>query len=135
MFRGSTVSDKDRSFSLAVSWRYLSRFFSFQRRFISGGEMSGANASGSTSESGGVGSVSVSLGVGSLEALVSQTLDDYFVPKANVPFERHMFLQIAQEISETVDQFVCRLRQRAVSRDFGARASVIEKTTIFEIMS
>ena len=68
--------------------------------------MSGANASGSTSESGGVESVSVSLGVGSLEALVSQTLDDYFVPKANVSFERHMFLQITQEISETVDQFV-----------------------------
>ena len=30
-----------------------------------------------------------------------------------------MFRQIAQENSETVDQFVCRLRQRSVSCDFG----------------
>ena len=48
-----------------------------------------------------------------------KVLDDYFIPKANVPFERHLFRQIAQESSETVDQFVCRLRQRAVSCDFG----------------
>ena len=31
-----------------------------------------------------------------------------------------MFRQIAQDSSETVDQFVCRLRQRALSCDFGA---------------
>ena len=48
-----------------------------------------------------------------------KVLDDYFIPKANVPFERHLFRQIAQENSETVDQFVCRLRQRSVSCDFG----------------
>ena len=46
-------------------------------------------------------------------------LDDYFVPKANVPFERHLFRQIVQESEETVDQFVCRLRQRAINCEFG----------------
>ena len=36
-----------------------------------------------------------------------KVLDDYFVPKANIPFERHLFRQIAQDSSETVDQFLC----------------------------
>ena len=57
-----------------------------------------------------------------LRALLSRqqlVLDDYFVPKANVPFERHLFRQIAQESEETVDQFVCRLRQRAINCEFG----------------
>ena len=35
----------------------------------------------------------------------AKLLDDYFVPKANVPFERHLFRQILQESEETVDQF------------------------------
>ncbi|XP_068758051.1 uncharacterized protein [Montipora capricornis] len=48
-----------------------------------------------------------------------KVLDDYFVPKANVPFERHLFQQIVQESEETVDQFVCRLRQRAINCEFG----------------
>ena len=50
-----------------------------------------------------------------------KVLDDYFIPKANVPFERHLFQLIAQENSETVDQFVCRLRQLSVSCDFGGQ--------------
>ena len=48
-----------------------------------------------------------------------KVIDDYFIPKANVPFERHLFRQIAQTSDETVDQFVCKLRQRAASCDFG----------------
>ena len=48
-----------------------------------------------------------------------KVLDDYFVPKTNVPFERHLFRQIVQESGETVDQFVCRLRQRAINCEFG----------------
>ena len=40
-----------------------------------------------------------------------KALDDYFVPKSTVPFERHFFKQIAQASYETVDQFVCRLQQ------------------------
>ena len=50
-----------------------------------------------------------------------KVLDDYFIPKANVPFERHLFRQITQSSEETVGQFVCRLRQRAASCDFGER--------------
>ena len=47
-----------------------------------------------------------------------KVLDDYFVPKANIPFERHLFRQILQENGETVDQFVCRLHQRAATCEF-----------------
>ena len=50
-----------------------------------------------------------------------KVLDDYFIPKAKVPFERHLFRQITQSSEETVDQFVCRLRQRAASCYFGER--------------
>ena len=35
-----------------------------------------------------------------------EVLDDYFVPKVNVPFERHLFRQMSQVAGETVDQFV-----------------------------
>ena len=50
-----------------------------------------------------------------------QVLNDHFIPKANAPFERHMFRQIGQASDETVDQFVCRLRQRAATCEFGDR--------------
>ena len=50
-----------------------------------------------------------------------KVLDDYFIPKANVHFERRLFRQISQSSEETVDQFVCRLRQRAASCEFGER--------------
>ena len=50
-----------------------------------------------------------------------KVLDDYFVPKSNEAFERHLFRQIAQASDETVDQFVYKLRQRAASCDFGVR--------------
>ena len=47
--------------------------------------------------------------------------DDCFIPKANVPFERNLFRQITQTNEETIDQFVCQLKQRAASCDFGGR--------------
>ena len=46
----------------------------------------------------------------------STVLDNYFTPKVNVPFERHGFRQMAQLKGETIDQFVCRLRQKAVKK-------------------
>ena len=49
---------------------------------------------------------------------VIKILDEYFVPKVNVPFERHVFRQMEQQNGEKVDQFVCRLRQKAITRDF-----------------
>ena len=45
-------------------------------------------------------------------------LDNYFVPKVNIPFERHLFRQMEQLSGEKVDQFVCRLRQKAATCDF-----------------
>ena len=61
-----------------------------------------------------------------------EVLDDYFVPKINVPFERHLFRQMSQVAGETVDQFVCRLRQKAITCDFpnvdeAIRDQLIEK--------
>ena len=44
-----------------------------------------------------------------------KVLDDYFISKANVPFERHLFLE------ETVDQFVFRLGEQDASCEFGDR--------------
>jgi len=38
--------------------------------------------------------------------------DDYVVPKSNVPFEWHIFRQVALLSDETLDQFVCRPRLR-----------------------
>ena len=37
---------------------------------------------------------------------ILKVLDDYFIPKANIPFERHLLRYIPQENSETVDQSV-----------------------------
>ena len=50
-----------------------------------------------------------------------KVLDDYFIPKGNVPFERQLFRQLTQGSEETVDQFVCRLRQGEATSDFGER--------------
>ena len=59
-------------------------------------------------------------------------LDNYFKPKVNVPFERHVFRQMQRIEGETIDQFVCRLRQKAISCDFAnvdeaIRDQIIEK--------
>ncbi|XP_068742404.1 uncharacterized protein [Montipora capricornis] len=59
-------------------------------------------------------------------------LDNYFTPKVNVPFERHVFCQMQQTEGETIDQFVCRLHQKAISCDFAnadeaIRDQIIEK--------
>ena len=61
-----------------------------------------------------------------------EVLDNYFVPKGNVPFERHLFRQMSQAAGETVDQFVCRLRQKALTCEFAnvdetIRDQLIEK--------
>ena len=46
-------------------------------------------------------------------------LNNYFIPKANIHFERHKFHQLMQTSEETIDEFVCRLRQGAASSEFG----------------
>ena len=47
-----------------------------------------------------------------------ELLDNYFAPQLNVPFERHQFRQMEQASGESVDQFVCRLRQKAIFCEF-----------------
>ena len=49
---------------------------------------------------------------------VVELLDSYFVPKVNVPFKRHVFRQMEQQSHEKVHQFVCRLRQKALTCEF-----------------
>lgn len=59
-------------------------------------------------------------------------LDDYLKPQSNVLFERHLFRQMEQLQSESVDQFICRLRQKASLCEFddvdiAIRDQLIEK--------
>jgi hypothetical protein len=48
-----------------------------------------------------------------------EKLTEYFTPHKNIPYNRHVFRSEAQKEQETVSQFVTRLRQLAVSCDFG----------------
>ena len=45
-------------------------------------------------------------------------LNEYFAPKKNVAFERHVFRQSKQEEDETVDNFIVRLSKLSISCDF-----------------
>ncbi|XP_062578525.1 uncharacterized protein LOC134240455 [Saccostrea cucullata] len=61
-----------------------------------------------------------------------KTLDKHFENKVNVPYERYVFRKILQTESETVVQFITKLRQQAVYCDFTnqdeqIRDQVIEK--------
>ena len=48
-----------------------------------------------------------------------RTLDAYFKPQVNTPFDRHVFQQAKQETDETVDQYLTRLSQTAENCAFG----------------
>ena len=48
-----------------------------------------------------------------------RTLDAYFKPQVNMPFERHVFQQAKQDKDETIDQYMTRLCQLAESCIFG----------------
>ena len=52
-------------------------------------------------------------------AKAMRSLDAHLAHQANIPFERHQFLQAKQEESETVDQFVLRLFQLSENCEFG----------------
>ena len=57
----------------------------------------------------------------------------------NIPYERHVFRQLAPKEEETADQFMVRLRKQARHCDFGTslndnlRDQLIEKLTDFEL--
>ena len=55
------------------------------------------------------------------------TLNKYFKPQANVPYERLCFRETSQLANETVEQFVTRLRQKTQTREFGDAATVDEQ--------
>ena len=66
-------------------------------------------------------------------------LDSYFRVEENIPYERHVFRQLAPKEEETADQFMVRLRKQARHCDFGTslndnlRDQLIEKLTDFEL--
>ena len=51
-----------------------------------------------------------------------KVLDDYFSPKKNVAYERHVFRQARQSDSETVDAFITRLRQLVITCEYADAA-------------
>ena len=65
--------------------------------------------------------------------------DEHFAVSQNVPYERHKFHQCSQKKTESIDQFVIRLRKLAATCDFGEeqdnmiRDMVIAKTTSSEL--
>ena len=65
---------------------------------------------------------------------VKVKLENYFKPKANVPYNRHVFRQSEQNSEESVAQFVTKLRKLAIGCSFDSaddfiRDQVIEKCT------
>jgi len=54
-------------------------------------------------------------------AVALATLDQYFQPKVNVPYERHLFRQPRQESHESVSPFATRLSKQAEYCDFEER--------------
>ena len=55
------------------------------------------------------------------------TLNKYFKPQANVPYERLCFRETSQLANETVEQLVTRLRQKTQTCEFGDAATVDEQ--------
>ena len=55
-----------------------------------------------------------------------RNLDSYFAPKGNVPYERHIFRSLKQDASETVDQYVSRLKKQSLIVDLVMRPSAMK---------
>ena len=66
-------------------------------------------------------------------------LDSYFRAEENIPYERHVFRQLALKEEENADQVMFRLRKQARYCDFGTslndnlRDQLIQKLTDFEL--
>ena len=66
-------------------------------------------------------------------------LDSHFRVEENIPYERHVFRQLAPKEEETADQFMVRLRKQARHCNFGTslndnlRDQLIEKLTDFDL--
>ena len=63
----------------------------------------------------------------------------YFKPKANVPYERHVFRQSSQKEDETVEQYATRLKKLALTCEFGdtkedaIRDQIIDKCKSYDL--
>ncbi|XP_078355407.1 uncharacterized protein LOC144640050, partial [Oculina patagonica] len=62
-----------------------------------------------------------------------RTLDAYFTPQVNVPYERHMFRQMKQEENETVDQFQAAICEFGTSKNEQIRDQIIDKCKSTEL--
>ena len=68
--------------------------------------------------------------------IAMEQLDQHFMPQVNVPYERHLFRTMAQLPTESVDQFITRLRERAEYCEFGvAKDENISDQVIEKCMS
>ena len=64
--------------------------------------------------------------------ITKKTLNRHFESKINVPYERYCFRQLSQELNESMEEFVVRLRQQAavcefINVDEQIRDQIIEK--------
>lgn len=57
-------------------------------------------------------------------------LDDYFSPKRNSTFERHLYRNLAPSDGESVNKFILRLRQQVAKCSFGSTKTEIEEICI-----
>ena len=59
-------------------------------------------------------------------------LTEYFKPQQNIPYNRHIFRQERQQEGELITQFVTRLRQLAISCDFGDKSDDFIRDQVFD---
>ena len=59
--------------------------------------------------------------------ITKRTLTQHFTPHSNIPYERHVFRSMSQQTSESVEQFISRLRIQAETCEFGDRVAVNEQ--------
>ena len=59
-------------------------------------------------------------------------LTNHFSPLKNVPYERSLFRATSQQVNETVEQFITRLRERAVYCEFGAAKDEVIRDQVIE---
>ena len=52
-------------------------------------------------------------------------LSEYFQPKKNISYERHVFHKAKQQSEETIDNYVVRLSKLAISCEFGDKNEII----------
>jgi len=62
-------------------------------------------------------------------------LDHYFTPQVNVPYERHLFRNISQQPSETIDQLITRFRQKEEFCGFNDSSGQIRDQVIEKCLS